>query len=274
MQIGTVCRLSSGAAGRISGKEQRFAEESMELKYYSLSADGGRDHNEDSVGVADAPQFKCFILADGLGGHGRGEVASSLAVETVRSMAEKFSGNDLGEWLADAFTAAQQNVIAEQESENFRSGMKTTLTVLAVSEKTVQWGHIGDSRLYHFRRGKVSRRTLGHSVPQMLVSAGQIKEKEIRHHPDRNRLLRVIGAEWETPKYEIAKAVNASRGDAYLLCSDGFWELIEEKQMEKLLKAADSPEQWLCSMRDVVLANGAKQEAQMDNYSAIGVWLC
>lgn len=246
----------------------------MELKFDCLSADGGRDHNEDSVGVADSPQFKCFILADGLGGHGRGEVASALAVETVRGMAEKFAGDDIGQWLADAFTAAQQNVLAEQESENFRSGMKTTLTVLAVSEKQAQWGHIGDSRIYHFRRGKVSRRTLDHSVPQMLVSAGEIKEKEIRHHPDRNRLLRVIGSEWETPKYEIGKAVNAAKGDAYLLCSDGFWELIEEKQMEKLLKAAATPEQWLRSMREVVEANGAQQQSDMDNYSAIAVWLC
>ena len=245
----------------------------MELSYYMLTSVGGRDHNEDCIGMAEAPAVKIFALADGLGGHGKGEVASALAVEAVKSLADSYIEGGAELWLSAAFTTAQNNVIAAQDEANNHSGMKTTLCVLAVEEDSVQWGHIGDSRVYLFKRGRYNRRTADHSVPQMLVAAGEIKEKEIRHHPDRNRLLRVIGSEWETPKYEITKAISASRGDSFLLCSDGFWELIEEKTMEKLLHTSETPEEWVKAMAEEVERNGKAQESSMDNYSAIAVWL-
>lgn len=69
----------------------------------------------------------------------------------------------------------------------------------------MQWGHVGDSRLYYFKNGKIVKRTLDHSVPQMLVARGEIDEKEIRHHPDRNRLVRVMGMEWDEPKYQVSE---------------------------------------------------------------------
>ena len=113
--------------------------------------------------------------------------------------------------------------------------------------------------------------TLDHSVPQMLVAAGQIKEKQIRNHPDRNRLLRVLGIDWDTPKYQIADAIAREKNQAFLLCSDGFWELIEEKKMQHCLKKAKTPEQWLKLMEEIVLKNG--QGKNMDNYSAVALWL-
>ena len=79
-------------------------------------------------------------------------------------------------------------------------------------------------------------RTIDHSIPQMLALAGEIKEKEIRRHPDRNKLLRVVGTDWENPQYEISEDVEKTGGEAFLLCSDGFWENITEKEMVKCLK--------------------------------------
>ena len=105
----------------------------------------------------------------------------------------------------------------------------------------------------------------------MLALSGEIKESEIRHHPDRNILLRVIGIDWEEPMYALLPRVPLSKCQAFLLCSDGFWELIEEKTMCELLKKAGSVEEWLDSMVRVVRENGAGTD--MDNNSAVAVWL-
>ena len=135
----------------------------------------------------------------------------------------------------------------------------------------MQWGHIGDSRLYYFQNEKLIGRTLDHSVPQMLVASGQIKEKQIRSHSDRNRLLRVLGLDWDCPKYQVAEPEEFQGRQEFLLCSDGFWELIDEKKMRHCLKKAKNPAHWLDMMEETVRKNGSRKD--MDNYSAVAVWI-
>ena len=149
--------------------------------------------------------------------------------------------------------------------------MKTTMTALVCDGKQVQWGHIGDSRLYMFQDNKIATRTLDHSVPQMLVATGEIKEKDIRGHEDRNRLLKVMGTPWDKPKYELADPVPCKKEMAFLLSSDGFWELVEDRDMVSCLKKAATPKEWLEAMEQIVLKNGVGKK--MDNYTAIGVFL-
>ena len=157
------------------------------ILYDLLSNAGGRENNEDSVGMYQNEQEYCFVLADGLGGHGKGEVASRLAVETcVNVFAREGAGEEV---LSQSFDQAQQAILKGQKEDYHAQDMKTTLVLLHVGEEGIWWGHIGDSRLYYFKNKKLAERTLDHSVPQMLVAAGQIKEKQIRNHPDRNRLL-------------------------------------------------------------------------------------
>ena len=118
----------------------------------------------------------CFVLADGLGGHGKGEVASQLAVESaVKIFAVKGAGT---ESLEASFQDAQKEILTKQQEDITARDMKTTLVILHVGADRIWWGHIGDSRLYLFQNGKLAQRTLDHSVPQMLVAAGQIKEKQ------------------------------------------------------------------------------------------------
>lgn len=114
-------------------------------------------------------------------------------------------------------------------------------------------------------------RTKDHSVPQMLVNSGAIKEKDIRHHEDRSRLLRVMGTEWNTPKYQIMDEFDISAKSSFLLCTDGFWELIEEKEMGMCLKKSRSPKEWLSSMEQIIRQNG--KGTNMDNYTAIAVFV-
>lgn len=239
------------------------------VSYHLLSNAGDRENNEDNIGMYQHDGAFCFVLADGLGGHGKGEEASRLAVEAaVRIFAAEGSGK---ESLGHSFDEAQRSIAKAQE-EDFRArDMKTTLVVLHAGEGQIQWGHIGDSRLYYFFNGKLAGRTLDHSVPQMLVAAGQLRESQIRNHPDRNRLLRVLGIDWDTPKYQIAEAIPRQGRQAFLLCSDGFWELVDEKKMMHCLKRAKNPEEWVSMMEEIVKKNGRGKN--MDNYSAVAVWL-
>jgi serine/threonine protein phosphatase PrpC len=149
--------------------------------------------------------------------------------------------------------------------------MKTTAVALAVVNGKCAWGHIGDSRLYMLRKNRIKARTLDHSVPQMLVLSGEISEKKIRKHPDRNKLLRVIGVEWDSPQFEVADETDLASCRAFLLCSDGFWEFIGEKHIQAFLKKSNDANEWLRYMTDEVEINGSGCE--MDNYTAIAVVL-
>lgn len=236
-----------------------------------ISEQGNREINEDFVGkIEDTVHGTgCFVLCDGLGGHGHGEVASRLVVESICGTYS--AGGQREDFLQSAVCEGQNKLLALQKEWHEQSEMKTTVVLLKVGEREMQWCHVGDSRLYYFEKNKLRQRTLDHSVPQMLVSAGEIKEKEIRHHPDRNRLLRVMGMEWDSPKYALSEPVPKADRQAFLLCSDGFWELIDEKAMQKCLKKAKTPEEWLALMRGIVLKNG--KNTDMDNFSAIAVFV-
>lgn len=232
---------------------------------------GGREINEDSYGVFENNGKYFFIVADGLGGHGFGEVASKAATDIAENAASQSAILDGKNLIENIINDAQKSILELQIQKHNKQGMKTTIVCLCIDDNNIVWGHIGDSRLYAFKKRKLKTRTLDHSVPQMLVVAKEIKEKQIRKHPDRNKLLRVVGIPWDRPQYEISPQYSINDFDAFLLCSDGFWELIDEKTMQKLLKKAESPQTWIEAMTQEVIKNGKNDE--MDNYTAIAVWI-
>lgn len=237
---------------------------------YSLYTNvGNRTNNEDAIGMAECNGNYCFVLCDGLGGHGKGEVASQTAVEEVKQYFQTTKTYE--KCLENSIMQAQERIQARQREERELYDMKTTIVVMAIVENHIQWGHVGDSRLYHFSKYRLVRRTLDHSVPQLLVRTKEIKEKEIRNHPDRNRLLRVMGMPWDKEMYDISPVYEHKGSEAFLLCSDGFWELIDEKEMSKCLKKAKTVDEWICAMSRIVQEHGKNQN--MDNYSAIGVFI-
>lgn len=238
--------------------------------YEILTNPGEREYNEDYAGAQTRGEACCFVLADGLGGHGGGDEASKLVAEHILQDFQEH-GEVTAEYLEKCFADSQRHLLNEQERQERELEMKTTLVVLLADGRTLLWGHIGDSRLYFFRNKRLVQRTLDHSVPQMLVAAGQIKEQDIRHHPDRNRLLRVMGTEWDSPRYQVAQPVERRGQESFLLCSDGFWEWILDKKMQRLLKKSKSPAEWLAQMEREIMKNGTGKG--MDNYTAIAVFL-
>lgn len=239
-----------------------------QLTYAEITNIGGRKVNEDSIGVINTASRTGFILCDGLGGHGMGDIASQMAVEIF--FEEMSSDKKSKRVIIDTFEKAQETILKEQENRNASNKIKTTAVVAVVDEHHAHIGHIGDSRLYIFRNNKISKRTLDHSIPQMLALSKEIKDEEIRNHPDRNMLLRVIGTEWQEAQYEMMKSIPLRKIQAMLLCSDGFWELIDEEAMCQCLKDANNVEDWLETMIKIVEINGTGRD--MDNFSAIAIW--
>lgn len=241
----------------------------MGYKYATLSIPGTREINEDAVAIKEKDRKLMLVVADGLGGHDKGEVASKIVAETV---IEKgiISGGSVEE-LEETMREAQRCLLEKQKQENAVNAMKTTAVVLSLTSDKAYLSYVGDSRGYVFFKNGKYIRTIDHSVPQMLALAGDIKEKDIRHHPDRSSLLRVFGCEWENDPIDSLEEIETARIKAFLLCSDGFWELITENQMKWCLKWSKTPAEWLTRMKKIIEKNGKGKE--MDNYTAGAVFI-
>lgn len=249
------------------GRRKEYRE--RQILYAMRSRKGGRPRNEDNIRMCEKSGEFLFALADGLGGHGKGDEASRIATEQACRLFRQAPPH--AGCLEDAFDSAQRRILAEKARKGLFSAMKTTLVLLRIDGNYAEWGHAGDSRLYAFRNCRIRTRTRDHSVPQMLVLNGEISESEIRHHPDRSCVLRALGGEEENSLCELSEEFELEGNCAFLLCTDGFWELIEDKDMERTLKNAASPAQWIGDMERIVLQNG--EGKNMDNYSAVAVWV-
>lgn len=234
----------------------------MRITAYCYTNRGGRDHNEDSVRCS--AEEGVFILADGLGGHGRGEVASALAADVL------FAGCAAGrmdrEALLALFQEANGAVLAGQR-EPGQEEMKTTAVALVLSEDRALWAHLGDSRLYRFSGGELTQETRDHSVTYMKYLGGEITYMDTYHDDDRSSLLRALGREPCSPE---AGEAALSPGDAFALCSDGFWEYVYREEMLADLLKAETPEQWAQSM---LLRHIRRVPPGNDNFSLIAVFV-
>jgi len=233
-----------------------------------LTHAGGRDENQDAADFVELPGMSCWVLADGLGGHGGGGVASRVTMETIHDAFRHDAARSLeslGGYLERANAA-----VCDRQSQPGLKEMRTTAVVLLSDGKQARWAHIGDSRLYHLRGGRICFQTEDHSVPQAMSNAGEITPDQIRFHEDRNRLLRTLGSrESFRPAVNPAPVV-LEAGDAFLLASDGFWEYVHETEMEvEFAKSAD-PAEWLARMERRLRQRATSGH---DNYTAIAVWI-
>jgi len=231
---------------------------------------GGRESNQDysDFVVYKKKKLGCWALADGLGGHKGGEIASKLAVDAIIKAFKK-DPQCTGEALYRYLEIANQEILLHQQQNPRLSRMRTTLALLVTDFKHVLWAHIGDTRIYHFRRGKIRFQTRDHSVSQARATEGEIPQDQVRHHKERNQLLKTMGQQ-ETFRPQIHREkILLRRSDAFLLCTDGFWEYLEEKEMEFAYSNAAIPRKWLLDMEKNLLKKAKKK---LDNYSAIGVY--
>lgn len=229
------------------------------ISYYS--AIGNRADNEDAVSLLEGNSGLLAIVADGLGGHERGEVASEQAVKTLNYMLQSQPINE--DALLDAIRQANMDILSRQIPGR---PMRTTVAVLWMNDEYGLAAHVGDTRIYQFRDDQIVYQSLDHSVAQMAVMLGEISESDIRSSKDRNKLIRALGDEYFTkPDCEMLRI---QRGDRLLVCSDGFWEPVSEKTMLQTTAQSETAQQWLTLMKDVIKQTDAPRQ---DNHTAIAL---
>ncbi|WP_345533693.1 PP2C family protein-serine/threonine phosphatase [Viridibacterium curvum] len=242
---------------------------SATIQTAQLSHPGRRARNEDSCGYQTSEQSCCWIVSDGAGGHGSGDVASQMVVRTIL---DNFVAQlpATSETAAALLEAAQNAVMSHKAAHPEGDNMHATATVLLIDSQTLTaaWGHVGDTRVYLFRERRVVFQTRDHSVVQQFIDAGYGDTSIIRAHPHRSLLTAAIGNADELTISVSGPPVQLIDGDVLLICSDGWWELLEERVMEAMLEDSSSVAEWLNSMARRIELNMATNS---DNFSAIAV---
>lgn len=214
-----------------------------------------REQNEDSLIVS--PPL--FVVADGMGGHAAGEIASEIAVRTVSELAPD---NADTEALSKAVVQANRNIINAPLSGKGREGMGTTCTAAILDGTHLAIAQVGDSRAYLLHNGRLSQITRDHSLVANMVEAGQLTPDEARIHPNRSVITRALGNDPATTPdlYEI----NVEEGDRLLLCTDGLSTMLEDDEIQAVMNRLPDPQQ--CAS---MLVSGALVAGGLDNVTVI-----
>lgn len=206
-----------------------------------------RDHNEDSLIVV--PPL--FAVADGMGGHEAGEVASELTIKTLSELAPDHPD---AQALERAVEAANLNVLRAPSDGIGREGMGTTLTAAMIEGERLLIAQVGDSRAYLLHQGELQQLTRDHSLMMDLIEAGQITPEQARVHPNRSVITRAIGSDpnMKPDIYEL----NISSGDRLLLCSDGLSTMLEDDEIQSIMRHTPYPQQCASNLVDAALQAG------------------
>lgn len=201
-----------------------------------------------------------LLVADGMGGHAGGAIASTMAVETITDCLRK-QENITEDSLREAIALANEAIYNHIQTETSLKGMGTTVVVVHVGEDEVVWGNVGDSRLYLFRDSRLVRVTKDHSIVQKLLDAGAISSEEAETHPKRNVLTRAVGVE---NNLEIdTGTLSVEAGDKILLCSDGLTSSLSEEVIASILQKGEGDKQVLDELISLVYKNGAKDNVTL-----------
>lgn len=236
----------------------------MVFETYAYTNQGGRKNNEDYCKFEDG----IWVLADGLGGHDCGEVASEAAsawtINFWKSKGKPMDDNGLIDLIKDV----NSQVVSLREGSDENS-IRTTLVFAVTDGKELRYANVGDSRFYLFRDNALIRQSEDHSVSAAMAKIGEIRYEDIRFNEDRNKLLKVIGNDEKLKIKTIDPSVELKPGDAFLLCSDGFWEYIFEQEMEIDLSKSETPAEWISYMIKRILLR--TENVNNDNFTAVCV---
>jgi serine/threonine protein phosphatase PrpC len=202
----------------------------MGVVAYAVASDTGRKRRRNEDAYVVAPPL--FAVADGMGGAQAGEVASRLAAATLEAPYAADSGPGV-ERVAALIQAANRRVYERSTTDPAASGMGTTMTVALVEELTVVIGHVGDSRAYLVRDGRMEQLTDDHSLVNELLKSGKLSPEEAHVHPQRSVITRAVGTD---PDVDVdAFTVEGRDGDVFLLCSDGLTDMVDDEDILDLV---------------------------------------
>ena len=209
----------------------------MKFTLFQDSRIGKRAYQQDRVAQWQTKEALFMVVADGMGGHAHGDVAAQITVDCLGSAfrneatpriadPDKFLFNGIGRAHAMILHQTQRQGLAQDQMNSPR----TTVVACLIQGGYAYWSFVGDSRLYVIRDGRILTRTRDHTPVQMLIDAGRIREEAAATHPDRNKLLQCLGGP-RPPRVEPTAQARLSEDDLVLLCSDGFWGPLTQRQL-------------------------------------------
>jgi serine/threonine protein phosphatase PrpC len=202
----------------------------MRFTIFQDTAIGARNENQDRMGYCFTRESLLMVVADGMGGHLRGEVAAQITLQTCAALFQRLAQKafeDPHEFLETSLHAAHQELLRYQAAFALPEAPRTTVVVAMVQDHQVWWAHAGDSRFYWLRDGAIVDRTRDHSKVETMLALGLISPEEQETHPERHKVLSCLGSP-VAPTIEFSGPVRLQPGDHLVLCTDGFWSGLPE----------------------------------------------
>jgi serine/threonine protein phosphatase PrpC len=241
----------------------------MRFTVFQESRVGARAYNQDRVGHWSTGKSLLLVLADGMGGHLNGEIAAQLALESIasafRAEARPLLPNP-ERFIFNAIRRAHAGIIAQAARLGLPESPRTTVVACAVQEGFAYWSHVGDSRLYLLRNGRILARTKDHTRVQQLIDTGRIREEAVSSHPDRNKLLQCLGGD-VAPRPDHTQAARLARNDIVVLCSDGLWGPLTQRQILHAYTTADLAR----ASRELMTLAETRAGPRCDNVSMVAI---
>lgn len=226
-----------------------------------------REKNQDSIYSSNESDFPIFIIADGMGGHKAGEIASKDAINIIKNVFLKhreklINKKNIFEVIEESIRIANETIYEKSLNLIEYKGMGTTISLCYIYKSHIYIGHVGDSRIYKIKDHGIKQVTEDHSLINELIKTGKISEEEAKHHPQKNVIMRAVGTSKEI-EIDISE-VKFKKGEKLLLCSDGLSNMLSEEEMLGILKMNSSLENI-----GEKLINMAKENGGYDNVSLI-----
>lgn len=209
----------------------------MRFSVYQESHIGGRKSNQDRMGYSFTRDALLLVLADGMGGHIQGEVAATIALQTIGTLFQQHAKPYIkkpDKFLEESLLAAHREIHRYRALNRLPETPRTTIVACVVQHNDAYWAHCGDSRLYWMRQGQILARTRDHSRIETLIAQGKVDPAERNTHPERNKLFNCLGAP-NMPIIELSRRANLQPGDLLLLCSDGLWSVLPDHVLAQSL---------------------------------------
>jgi protein phosphatase len=214
-----------------------------------------RENNEDAY-YLDTEQGRLFAIADGMGGHNAGEVASQMAIDKMLEIfkGESFDCNDIVTSIRETFEKASAEIDASAKQNSQYEGMGTTLTLVYVAGEIIYVGHIGDSRAYLMDSSGIRPITRDHTLVSELVRTGSITQTEARNHPQRNVIMKALGSDCKSIP-DIFE-VEIEEKSIVVICSDGLSDLVDDHEIAESVQQSPSLVEAVGVLKDLALSRG------------------
>ena len=234
---------------------------------YIQSKIGGRSENQDFYGTAQTPFGELIVVCDGMGGHNGGRHAAEVAVQIIMDEVNKSEDANAANALHTAIAKANAAIWDESHANSQLKGMGTTVVALLLTPDKAICAHVGDSRIYHLRKGEILHRTFDHSHVFELVKAGLITEEQARLSEKSNIITRGLGIR-ATVDIEITDNLSYQKGDRFILCTDGICGAIPESQLVELITKKGKVQLLLMDLVEQIDEIGITNGGNHDNLTA------